>query len=182
MFFLCWAWSYKYSHIVKKVIFLLLFFSFVRHGSDNWVYSNDGRGRIYQNCKFDDYRGRAFLWGWGGEGLKYVYFWWPVSINSKLLAIVIRIYNATYLCQCWFCLFILWWACLYANMSPSDKESVKSLWYMYRLGLWASRLFYKDVFFTGNYVKDDKDNCNGSFKLLPRAWIREDNQQAANRT
>ena len=123
-----------------------------------------------------------FCGGGGGEGLKYVYFWWPVSINSKLLAIVIRIYNATYLCQCWFCLFNLWWACLYANMSPSDKESVKSLWYMYRLGLWASRLFYKDVFFTGNYVKDDKDNCNGSFKLLPRTWIREDNQQAANRT
>ena len=30
------------------------------------------------------------------------------------------------LCHCWF-LFILWWGCRYANMSPSDKKSVQSL-------------------------------------------------------
>ena len=37
-----------------------------------------------------------------------------------IATIVLRDYNAAFLCNSWF-LFILWWGCWYVNMSPSDK-------------------------------------------------------------
>ena len=45
------------------------------------------------------------------------------TLSIALVAIVLREYNAAFLCHCWF-LFILWLASWYANMSSSDNTQV----------------------------------------------------------
>ena len=43
-------------------------------------------------------------------------------IYTIFIVIVLSDYNAAFLCHCWF-LFILIWACCYANRTPTDKVS-----------------------------------------------------------
>ena len=51
---------------------------------------------------------------------------YTLSKYSTLVHIILREYNIAFLCHCWF-LWILWWGCWYAYMSPSDKKSLESL-------------------------------------------------------
>ena len=106
-------------HIVDMHNFYFIFSS-VLWGVDqtSWVYSCVDKWRVFHNCKFHDPMGNRGK----GEGWNYIYIWWPVSIYSTCIAIVLRAFNAVVFCHCWF-LFILWWVCWYANMNPSDKNS-----------------------------------------------------------
>ena len=91
---------------------------------EKWVYSYDGQGRAYQNCKFHDPRNRGYCataWPNIGHINKYALSS-TLSIYSSLIANVIRNYHVTFFRHCWF-LFLLWWARWFANKSPSDKKS-----------------------------------------------------------
>ena len=47
------------SHIVNKHYFFINLLIYFEHRTTNWVHSNDKLGRVYQNCKFYDTRGRG---------------------------------------------------------------------------------------------------------------------------
>ena len=59
-----------------------------------------------------------------------------LSVCITLIAVVLRKYDAAFLCHCWFS-FILWWGSWCAGMGPSGEGSVWSHWCLG--GPWALR-------------------------------------------
>ena len=79
---------------------------------------------VYPNCKCHDHWGRGSdVKVWPYKSYKEYVLSSTLSIYSTLIAIVLKDYDGAFLCHDWFS-SILWWGCLYTNMSPSDKMSV----------------------------------------------------------
>ena len=70
--------------------------------SSNIFYSNDDQGRVYQTCKFHDPGDWVYARVWPYKSLfnsEYALSS-TLSIYSTLIAIVLRDFDAVFLCRC----------------------------------------------------------------------------------
>ena len=109
----------------ENAIFLL-FLSTLGHGSDKLSFKLWWPRKGLPNCKFHDPWGRsscARAWPCKSLLWKGIIFFF-INIQHIDCYCIKGCFSA-FLCHCWF-LFILWWGCWYANISPSEV-SLESL-------------------------------------------------------